>query len=141
MQTGPRGFFSSTMVEPKLLPKVTETPGGLANSYSGQKEPVDTSRNTTSTPSPVETTKTTDIILQSWRQSTQKQYDTHLWKWILFSSARKIDPIHTNVTDAVEFLASMYDQNLSYSSINSAHSALQYKICLEKTTILSLILF
>ena len=48
----------------------------------------------------------------------------HIRKWILFCSARKIDPIYINITDALEFLATMFDQKLSYSSINSARSAL-----------------
>ena len=38
--------------------------------------------------------------------------------------ARKIDLIYTNITDALEFLATMFDQKLSYSSINSACSTL-----------------
>ena len=68
--------------------------------------------------------KTNDIIMHSWRDLSHKQYDVHIRKWILFCSARKIDPIYTNITDALEFLATMFDQKLSYSSINSARSAL-----------------
>lgn len=67
--------------------------------------------------------KTTDI-LQSWWQSSQKQYDAYIQKWVLFCAERKIDPIHPNVSDALEFLAGMNDQNLSYSSINTLCSAL-----------------
>ncbi|KAJ7386682.1 hypothetical protein OS493_006690 [Desmophyllum pertusum] len=28
--------------------------------------------------------KATNIVLQSWRQSSQKQYDAHIKKWLLF---------------------------------------------------------
>ena len=62
--------------------------------------------------------------MHPWRDSSRKQYDVHIRKWILFCSARKIDLIYTNITDALEFLATMFDQKLSYSSINSTCSTL-----------------
>ena len=68
--------------------------------------------------------KATNIVLQSWRQSLQKQYDSHIKKWLLFCSERKIDPIQLPVGAAVDFLALLYEKGLSYSSINTARCAL-----------------
>ena len=68
--------------------------------------------------------KATSIILQSWRQSSQKQYDGHVRKWARFCSQRQVDPIHPTVGVAVEFLTMLYENGLRYISINSARSAL-----------------
>lgn len=134
--------YSATVDEPKLVPQTTQTAGGGTHCYSAQEGSVGFAGDSTTTPIMGETDslgmpfvrklyedrgfskKTTDIIMHSWRDSSHKQYDVHIRKWILFCSARKIDPIYTNITDALEFLATMFDQKLSYSSINSACSAL-----------------
>ena len=68
--------------------------------------------------------KATNIILQSWRQSSQKQYDGHIRKWLSFCSQRQVDPTCPSVEVAAEFLTTLYESDLSYSSINSARSAL-----------------
>ena len=68
--------------------------------------------------------KKTDIIMLSWRDSSRKQYDVHIRKWLLFWGTREIDPVHADIKDALEFLADMFGNNFSYSSINSALSAL-----------------
>ena len=68
--------------------------------------------------------KATCIILQSWRQSSQKQYDGLIRKWVGFCSQREVDPFHPTIGLAVEFLTMLYENGLSYSSINSAGSAL-----------------
>ena len=36
--------------------------------------------------------KTAKFILQSWRQSTHKQYSVYLKKWLVFCSSRGFDP-------------------------------------------------
>ena len=68
--------------------------------------------------------KATNIVLQSWRQSSQKQYDAHIKKWLLFCTQRQTDPICPCISVAVEFLTTLYEEVLSYSSINSARCAL-----------------
>lgn len=71
--------------------------------------------------------KATSIILQSWHQSSQKQCDGHIRKWLTgcsFCSQRQVDQIHPTVGVAVEFLTRLYKKGLSCSSINSARSAL-----------------
>ncbi|PFX23464.1 hypothetical protein AWC38_SpisGene11989 [Stylophora pistillata] len=64
--------------------------------------------------------RATNIVLQSWRQSSQKQYDAHIRKWLLFCTKRQADPTCHTIDLAVEFLTTLYDEGLSYSSINSA---------------------
>ena len=64
--------------------------------------------------------KATNIVLQFWHQSSQKQYDAHIRKWLLFFTKRQADPICLTISMAVDFLASLYDEGMSYSSINSA---------------------
>ena len=68
--------------------------------------------------------RATNIVLQSWRQSSQKQYDAHIGKWLLFYTKRQTDPICPTISMAVEFLTTLYEEGLSYSSINSARCAL-----------------
>ena len=61
-----------------------------------------------------------NIIFHSWRQSSQKQYrDAYIRKWLLFWTKRQADPICPTISVAVDFLTSLYDGRLSYSSINS----------------------
>lgn len=68
--------------------------------------------------------KATNIVLQSWRESSRKQYDTHIRKWLLFCTERETDPVQPTIATAVEFLTMLYDNGLSYSSINTARCAL-----------------
>lgn len=52
--------------------------------------------------------KATNIILQSWHQSSQKQFDGHIRKWLSFCSQRQVDPTSPSVEVAVEFLTTLY---------------------------------
>ena len=65
-----------------------------------------------------------NIITQSWRQGTVKQYRSYLQKWELYCRERKIDPIHPSVSDGVNFLSYLYESGVGYSAINTARSAL-----------------
>ena len=47
-----------------------------------------------------------DIIMHSWRDSTQKQYKVYINKWLQFSSERKNDPLHPTVPAVLFFLQS-----------------------------------
>ena len=68
--------------------------------------------------------RATTIVLQTRHQSSQKQYDLHIRKWLLFFTKRQANPICPTISMAVDSLTSLYDEGLSYSSINSARSAL-----------------
>ncbi len=64
------------------------------------------------------------IIIQSWRPGTQKQYTVYINRWTQFCNTRQINPMLPTVTDVLEFLYSLYEHELSYSTINTARSAL-----------------
>ena len=76
------------------------------------------------------------IISQSWRTGTCKQYGVYIKQWCDFCSRRKIDyrSPSTSVNSVLEFLTILYNRGLSYSSINTARSALG-SLCFDKDTI------
>ncbi|XP_067682740.1 uncharacterized protein [Haliotis asinina] len=63
------------------------------------------------------------VITQSWCGSTQRQYQVHLHKWEAYCSERDIDPLQGTVAELLGFLHVLYEQGLSYSSLNTARSA------------------
>lgn len=65
-----------------------------------------------------------DIIMASWRSGTQKQYETYIQKWINFCSEKQTDCYSPQISEALEFLAELYSPGLSYSTLNTARSAL-----------------
>ena len=68
--------------------------------------------------------KATNIIMACWRHGTQKQYSTYIKKWVHYCSQRKTDKFLTNVNNVLEFLSELFDNNIGYSAINTARSAL-----------------
>ena len=70
--------------------------------------------------------------MAAWRDSTKKQYTTHIKKWLLYCSTNNCDPVHPSLATALEFLTSLYHQGLSFSSINTARSALSSFCNFEK---------
>lgn len=76
----------------------------------------------------------TDIIIESWRKSTQKQYATYIQKWLLFSGERKISAIRPTTPQIIEFFTSLFDAGLKYSAIGTARSALStfISVCSNK---------
>ncbi|XP_031574344.1 uncharacterized protein LOC116308111 [Actinia tenebrosa] len=66
----------------------------------------------------------TNVLMSSWRPSTQKQYDVHIRRWGEFCLQRKVDSLRPNINDVLEFLHSLHIKELSYSTINTARSAL-----------------
>ena len=71
-----------------------------------------------------------DIIMESWRTGTTKQYRVYLDKWTNFAKARNESPIHPTVAKVLEFLTPLYDSGSSYSAINTAGSALSAAVYL-----------
>ena len=66
----------------------------------------------------------TNILMASWRKGTQNQYKTYVEKWLAFCGERKIDHSSPQISEALQFLTYLYNQGLSYSTINTAISAL-----------------
>lgn len=68
--------------------------------------------------------KSITIILNSWRKTTQKQYEVHIKKFINFCSEKKFNVLKPSVNNTIEFLTNLHEKGLGYSSLNSARSAL-----------------
>ncbi|XP_071502116.1 uncharacterized protein [Diadema antillarum] len=78
--------------------------------------------------------RTVDILAASWRASTQRQYFTYdyIRKWRKFCTLKKESHLHAKINFVLEFFTHMfYEENLSYSAINSARSALATFLVLE----------
>eukprot|EP00794_Sanderia_malayensis_P001725 gene1725-1923_t len=71
-----------------------------------------------------------DIIGNSWRAGTKKQYRSYITRWEKYCSARNINPLSANVIDGINFPGKLFSDGLSYSSINTARSALSNLIYL-----------
>ena len=64
-----------------------------------------------------------EVIMQSWRDSTHKQYKVYINKWVLFCVEGSHDPLHPSVRSVLSFLHSLFKKGLSYSALNTARSA------------------
>lgn len=67
---------------------------------------------------------TITIILASWRKSTACQYQTYLSRWITYCQEHTVEFLSPSISEALDFLSSLYEIGLSYSSINTARSML-----------------
>ena len=67
---------------------------------------------------------TADIIMQSWRPSTTKQYGTYLQRWVYFCQRRQVDKINPSLEDILSFLTRLHDDGLCDSAVNTAKSML-----------------
>ena len=72
-----------------------------------------------------------EVILQSWREGTQKQYRTYLQKWTTFCSRRGSDTIQSSISEVLDFLTELFDGGLGYSGLNTARCALSSVILLD----------
>ncbi|XP_045161322.2 uncharacterized protein LOC123526296 [Mercenaria mercenaria] len=74
--------------------------------------------------------KTRDIIIKSWKASTQKQYEPYIRAW-LFHCRGKDNPTNPNIKTVLTFLTKMYDRGLRYSAMDTVRSAISVfvKIC------------
>lgn len=68
--------------------------------------------------------KAATIILQSWSDGTQKQYKLYIKQWIDFCCERQADPYNPPLTSVLDFLVSLHEKGLSYTTINTARSAI-----------------
>ena len=58
-------------------------------------------------------------IMNAWRKSAHKQYETHFNKWRTYYNDMNIELFNGNIKLALEFLQDMVDIKYSYSAINS----------------------
>ena len=64
-----------------------------------------------------------DLLLTSWRDSSHKNYNSLFHKWEHWCESRDRSPVHGPVSD-VNFLAELFHEGYSYSSLNSYRSAI-----------------
>ena len=64
-----------------------------------------------------------DLVMNSWKKFTEKQYSPHINRWFDYCTRHNIDPFDSNVKGA-EFLAEYFHEAVSYSMVNTARSAL-----------------
>ncbi|KAK2553063.1 hypothetical protein P5673_025790 [Acropora cervicornis] len=65
-----------------------------------------------------------EIIMASWRPGTGKQYHSYLGRREKFCPQKAIIVQDASVENGIDFLASLYEDGLGYSAINTARSAL-----------------
>ena len=68
--------------------------------------------------------KTADIIMQSWSKRSIKQYSTSLRTLSVLCGKRNINPYDPPVTRVLDYLTSLFERGLSYDAINTAKSAI-----------------
>lgn len=73
----------------------------------------------------------TKILMGSWRVGTQKQYKTYIEKWLAFCHQRGITYSSPKINETLDFLMTLYNQGLSYSTINMARCAISSIITVD----------
>ena len=76
----------------------------------------------------------TAIILQSWSAGTQKQYQPYIAKWHRFCAEREINPYNPPLNIVLDFLVHRHNQDLEYTTINTARNAISAIILPQGTT-------
>ena len=70
------------------------------------------------------TSRSSDVIVASWRKGTTAQYQTYLQKWLEFCKQKHCDVLSPSLPMALDFLSMLYEKGSSYSAINTARSML-----------------
>ncbi|XP_072180202.1 uncharacterized protein [Diadema setosum] len=65
-----------------------------------------------------------EIIMRSWRQSTQRCYNSAYRRWRRFCCTWKSDPLCSDVSIVLNFLAEEFHAGAAYSTLNSLRSSL-----------------
>lgn len=61
--------------------------------------------------------------MQSWSDSTHKQYQTYIAQWLEFCSGRESNPYDPPIGTVLDFLVTLQEKGLKYSTLNTARSA------------------
>jgi hypothetical protein len=72
-----------------------------------------------------------EIIMQTWRESTRKQYWSYIQNWLCFCAERQINSMSPTVNSVLEFLARLFHSGIGYSGLNTARSALSTFISID----------
>ena len=67
------------------------------------------------------------LIMNSWSDSTKKNYKPYIKEWMLYAKSRNIDVLSakSSINAGIDFLTHLFNvKKLGYSSVNTARSAL-----------------
>lgn len=70
------------------------------------------------------TERSIKVITASWREGTTAQYQSHLKKWIKFCKEKKCNVLSPDLPVVLDFLSMLHENELSYSTVNTARSML-----------------
>ena len=73
--------------------------------------------------------KATNLVMLSWRKSTQKQYNSYIKKWRDYGSRQQVSETSPSVEQTLNFLTTLYQSGAGYSALNIARSALSVYLC------------
>ena len=150
MGTGDRGVNSTVLANSTLVYSVDEPLSGQTAHTSTVEHTPDSISQWRSSPSETPTppnglqslwqsfeergisSKATTIILQSWATGTQKQYQPYIEKWLQFCAKCSLYDPPVNIV--LDFLVTLYEQNLEYTTINTARSAISAITLLKDNT-------
>ena len=65
-----------------------------------------------------------DLLMDSWRPTSLKQYDTYIRKWRSYCGLHNLDFSSPNIEHVLEFMTECQESGLGYSAMNSLRSAL-----------------
>ena len=105
-------------------PITPSTHAGEASSFTGSPDAVCSALIRRSLSSRGLSQRTVDIITESWKPSTRKQYHSAIRKWLHFCIERSVHPIQASVAQALDYLSELHLGGAEYSTVNTARSAL-----------------
>ena len=65
-----------------------------------------------------------NLLLQSWRQATERSYSSAWGKWSKWCTVRRVNPLQASLGDILRFLADSFQEGLQYHTINTYRSAI-----------------
>ena len=65
-----------------------------------------------------------EIVIDSITQSTVRQYEGCLKKWMIFAKDKKFDMYNPHSIDVIDFLTLQFKEGASYGTLNSSRSAI-----------------
>ena len=77
------------------------------------------------------------MILKYWSAGTQKQHMPYITQWVDFCSKRESNPYGPPLTAVLNFLLTLHDRGLFYTTINTSRSAIYAFIVPKNNTAIS----
>ncbi len=76
-----------------------------------------------------------EFLLDSWRESTKKQYHCYLTKWANYCKEHNINVVYPSIGEVLDFMLAMFDSGLSHSTMGTIRSALSQLITIDNTPV------